>query len=127
MERIPNKFKFGVNEFEPLIQTCMTTLSSRIMNRYRRSMTEIVVKAFLAVADLESKDVNPDLIKVEEKVGGKLENIELIYEIIVDKDMSYPKMPKQIRHANIVILTCSFETPKPKIKHKVDIDTVEKF
>ncbi|PHU29820.1 T-complex protein 1 subunit epsilon [Capsicum chinense] len=96
----------------------MTTLSSRIVNRYRRRMTEIAVKAFLAVAYLESKDVNPDLIKVEEKVGGKLENTELIYEIVVDKDMSYPKMPKQIRHANIVILTCSFETPKPKIKHK---------
>ena len=29
--------------------------------------------------------------------------------------------------AKLAILTCPFEPPKPKTKHKVDIDTVEKF
>jgi len=64
---------------------------------------------------------------VEGKVGGKLEDTELIYGIVVDKDMSHPQMPKQIEDAKIAILTCPFEPPKPKTKHKVDIDTVEKF
>jgi T-complex protein 1 subunit epsilon len=90
-------------------------------------LAEIAVKAVLAVADLERKDVNLDLIKVEGKVGGKLEDTELIYGIAVDKDMSHPQMPKRIEDANIAILTCPFEPPKPKTKHKVDIDTVEKF
>jgi T-complex protein 1 subunit epsilon len=90
-------------------------------------LAEIAVKAVLAVADLERKDVNLDLIKVEGKVGGKLEDTELIYGIVVDKDMSHPQMPKQIEDAKIAILTCAFEPPKPKTKHKVDIDTVEKF
>ncbi|MBA0849074.1 hypothetical protein Goshw_010996 [Gossypium schwendimanii] len=67
------------------------------------------------------------MIKVEGKVGGKLEDTELIYGITVDKDMSHPQMPKQIEDAKIAILTCPFEPPKPKTKHKVDIDTVEKF
>ena len=40
------------------------------------------MKAVLAVADLERKDVNLDLIKVEGKVGGKLEDTELIYGIL---------------------------------------------
>ncbi|PHT45503.1 T-complex protein 1 subunit epsilon [Capsicum baccatum] len=62
LERIANKFEFGVNEFERLIQTCMTTLSSRIMNRYRRSMTEITVKAILAVADLENPIRNNSVV-----------------------------------------------------------------
>jgi len=90
-------------------------------------LAEIAVKAVLAVADLERKDVNLDLIKVEGKVGGKLEDTELVYGIIVDKDMSHPQMPKRIEDAKIAILTCPFEPPKPKTKHKVDIDTVEKF
>jgi len=76
---------------------------------------------------LDRKDVNLDLIKVEGKVGGKLEDTELIYGIVVDKDMSHPQMPKRIEDAKIAILTCPFEPPKPKTKHKVDIDTVEKF
>ena len=32
-----------------------------------------------------------------------------------------------LKDARIAILTCPFEPPKPKTKHKVDIDTVEKF
>ncbi|KAG6508847.1 hypothetical protein ZIOFF_034229 [Zingiber officinale] len=77
--------------------------------------------------DLERKDVNLELIKVEGKVGGKLEDTELIYGIVVDKDMSHPQMPKRIEDAKIAILTCPFEPAKPKTKHKIDIDTVEKF
>ena len=36
-------------------------------------------------------------------------------------------MPKRVDDARIAILTCPFEPPKPKTKHKVDIDSVEKF
>ncbi|MBA0805532.1 hypothetical protein Gohar_005039, partial [Gossypium harknessii] len=97
------------------------------VNRCKRPLAEISVKAVLSVADLERKDVNLDLIKVEGKVGGKLEDTELVYGITVDKDMSHPQMPKKIEDAKIAILTCPFEPPKPKTKHKVDIDTVEKF
>jgi chaperonin GroEL (HSP60 family) len=52
------------------------------VNRCKRTLAEIAVRAVLAVADLERKDVNLDLIKVEGKVGGKLEDTELIYGII---------------------------------------------
>ncbi|KAG7586189.1 Chaperonin Cpn60/TCP-1 family [Arabidopsis thaliana x Arabidopsis arenosa] len=121
------KFEFDVDNYESLVQTCMTTLSSKIVNRCKRSLAEIAVKVVLAVANLERKDVNLDLIKVEGKVGGKLEDTEFIYGILIDKDMSHPQMPKQIADAHIAILTCPFEPPKPKTKHKVDIDTVEKF
>ena len=97
------------------------------VGRCKRQMAEIAVQAVLAVADLERRDVNLDLIKVEGKSGGKLEDTELVKGIVVDKDMSHPQMPKRIENAKIAILTCPFEPPKPKTKHKVDIDTVEKF
>ena len=61
------------------------------------------------------------------KVGGKLEDTALVEGIVLDKDMSHPQMPKVLKDARIAILTCPFEPPKPKTKHKVDIDTVEKF
>ncbi|URE22688.1 T-complex protein 1 subunit [Musa troglodytarum] len=97
------------------------------VNRCKRALAEIAVKAVLAVADLERKDVNLDLIKVEVKVAGRLEDTELINGIVVDKDMNHPQMPKRIENAKIAILTCPFEPPKPKAKYKVDIDTIEKF
>lgn len=50
---------------EPLITTAMTTLGSKIVNRFHRQMAEIAVNAVLSVADMERKDVNFELIKVE--------------------------------------------------------------
>jgi len=64
---------------------------------------------------------------VDSKVGGALEDTALVKGVIVDKDMSHPQMPREVRDAKIAILTCPFEPPKPKTKHKLDITTVEEF
>jgi len=71
--------------------------------------------------------VNFELIKVEGKVGGKLEDSVLIRGIIVDKDFSHPQMPKIVKDAKMAILTCPFEPPKPKTKHKLDIRSAEDY
>ncbi len=65
----------------------MTTLSSKIINVYKRKMAQIAVDAVLCVADLENKDVNFDMIKMEGKVGGRLEETELIQGIVIDKEV----------------------------------------
>ena len=46
---------------------------------------------------------------------------------MLDKDFSHPQMPKELTDVKIAILTCPFEPPKPKTKHKVEIDSVAKF
>jgi len=84
-------------------------------------MAQIAVDAVLSVADLERKDVNFDLIKVEGKVGGRLEDTMLVKGVVVDKPMSHPQMAKEIKDAKLAILTCPFEPPKPKTKYKVRV------
>ena len=71
-------------------------------------MAKIAVDAVLAVANLDRKDVNFDLIKMEGKVGGTLEQTELVHGIILDKDFSHPQMPKVVKDAKMCILTCPF-------------------
>ena len=110
-----------------MIQTAMTTLGSKIVNRFHRQMAEIAVNAVLAVADMDRKDVNFDLIKLEGKTGGKLEDTMLVQGIIIDKDMSHPQMPKEITDAKIAILTCPFEPPKPKTKYQLNLSSAEDY
>ena len=57
-------------------------------------------------------------MQVDGKVGGKLEDTRLVNGIVIDKDMSHPQMPKNLKDVKIAILTCPFEPPKPKTKHK---------
>lgn len=88
---------------------------------------QIAVDAVLSVADLERRDVPFDLIKVSGKVGGSLEDTTLIRGVLLDKDMSHPQMPRSVQDAKLAILTCPFEPPRPKTKHKLDITSVEEY
>lgn len=124
---ISQTVQFSKTNLEPLVLTAMTTLSSKIINVHKRKMAEIAVNAVLSVADLDRRDVNFDLIKVEGKAGGKMEDTELIKGIVLDKDWSHPQMPREISNAKIAILTCPFEPPKPKTKHRLDITSPEAY
>ena len=107
------------NQQDTLLQTAKTTLNSKILHNHRDKMAEIAVQAVLKVADIERREVNFEQIRVEGKTGGSLEETELVNGIVIDKDISHPQMPKTIKDARICILTCPFEPPKPKTKHKV--------
>jgi len=112
-----------------LVETAATTLSSKIINVHKRKMAQIAVDAVLSVAVIEGdrSDVNFDMIKMEGKPGGRLEETELIKGIVIDKDISHPQMAKEIKDAKMCILTCPFEPPKPKTKHKLDITSKEDY
>lgn len=124
---ISDRVEFTKTNTVPLVDTAMTTLSSKIINVYKRKMAQIAVDAVLSVANLETNDVNFDMIKMEGKPGGRLEETELIRGIVIDKEFSHPQMPKEIKDAKICILTCPFEPPKPKTKHKLDITSKEAY
>lgn len=121
IKNIGDTVEWSEDNTQPLLDTAVTTLGSKIINRYQMQMARIAVDAVLAVADLKRKDVNFDLIKLEGKVGGKLEDTRLVRGIILDKPISHPQMAKTVTDAKIAILTCPFEPPKPKTKHKLDI------
>lgn len=127
LNTIAEGFPIDRDNVEPLIKTAMTTLGSKIINKCHRQMAEIAVNAVMAVADLEKRDVNFELIKLECKVGGRLEDTMLVRGVIVDKDFSHPQMPKKLRDVKLAILTCPFEPPKPKTKHKLDVTSVEDY
>ncbi len=127
LAKISEKIEFSSDHLEPLIETAATTLSSKIVHRYKQKMAKVAVEAVLCVADLERKDVDFELIKVEGRVGGTLEDTELVKGIIIEKDFSHPQMPKEINDAKICVLTCPFEPPKPKTKHKLDISSAEAY
>lgn len=110
-----------------LLKAARTSLGSKIVSKFHEKFANIAVDAVLQVADLDRKDVDFELIKVDGKVGGSLEDTKLIKGVILDKDMSHPQMPRSLTDVKLAILTCPFEPPKPKTKHKLDITSVEEF
>lgn len=127
LESIATTYSFSADNKEPLIKAAMTSLGSKVINRYHRTMAEVAVDAVFRVADLQRNDVDFELIKVRSKIGGKLEDIKIINGFLIDQEMSHPGMRKSVSHAKIAVLTCPFEPPKPKTTYKIDVDSVEKY
>jgi T-complex protein 1 subunit epsilon len=127
LDTISDSIPFTREKQQNLVKVAKTSLGSKIVSKAHDQFAQIAVDAVLSVADLERKDVDFELIKVDGKAGGSLEDSLLVKGVIVDKDFSHPQMPNEVRDAKIAILTCAFEPPKPKTKHKLDITSVEEF
>ena len=127
LEEIADTIPISKENHEVLLQTARSTLNSKVVNRHRDMLAKICVDAVLSVADMDRKDVNLGLIKVDGKVGGNLEDTALVSGIVIDKDFSHPQMPKVVNDPKIAILTCPFEPPKPKTKHTVYISNAEDY
>ena len=127
LDRISDSIEFSKDNTENLFKVAKTSLGSKIVSKAHDQFAQIAVDAVLSVADLERKDVDFELIKVDGKVGGALEDTLLVKGVIVDKDFSHPQMPSEVKDAKLAILTCAFEPPKPKTKHKLDITSVAEY
>lgn len=127
LKTIVEEFEGSEENLEPYIKVAMTSLGSKIINKCHRQMAEIAVNAVFAVVDPDLTDVNFELIKVEGKVGGRLEDTMLVRGVVVDKEFSHPQMEKEQHNVKLAILTCPFEPPKPKTKHKLDVTSVEDY
>lgn len=127
LDRISDTISFSTDDTENLVKVAKTALGSKIVSKAHDLFAHMAVDSVLAVADLERKDVDFELIKVDGKVGGALSDSLLVRGVIVDKDFSHPQMPSEVRDAKLAILTCAFEPPKPKTKHKLDITSVAEF
>ncbi|KAG1452446.1 hypothetical protein G6F56_007819 [Rhizopus delemar] len=127
LNKISDTIEFSKDNLDNLKKTAMTSLGSKIVSKCHEQFADIAVNAILSVADLERKDVDFELIKVDGKLGGSLEDTLLVHGVVVDKDMSHPQMPREVRDAKLAILTCAFEPPRPKTKHQLDITSVEEY
>eukprot|EP00834_Sanchytrium_tribonematis_P001369 NODE_33_length_36935_cov_1.609241.p9 type:complete len:387 gc:universal NODE_33_length_36935_cov_1.609241:15174-14014(-) len=108
-----------------LYQAAKTSLSSKIVAKFHDKFAKMAVDAVQSVN--ENGRVNLELVHVTSKLGGSLEETQLIQGVIIDKSFSHPQMPESVKDAKIAILTCPFEPPKPKTKHKLDVKDAKAY
>lgn len=70
LEEISVEIKFDKKNYADLVDAAKVSLGSKIVSKDQNKFAEIAVRAVLDVADLERKDVNLELIKIQEKTGG---------------------------------------------------------
>ena len=68
-----------------------------------------------------------DRIKVLKKKGEGMDQSELVKGIVVDKEISHPQMPKQVRNAKIALVNAKLEIEKTEFDAKININSPDQM
>ncbi|HLC55148.1 MAG TPA: thermosome subunit beta [Candidatus Nanoarchaeia archaeon] len=110
---------------ETLKKIATTAMTGKAAGFSRELLADLAVKAIKQVAD--SNEIDTENIKLEKKVGGGVEDSELIQGIVLDKEKVHPGMPKQMRNAKIALLDVAVEIKSAEIDTKIQISSPEQI
>lgn len=99
-----------------------TALTGKNAEVSKDRLCDILVKAITFVTDPDGK-VDIGHINVEKKVGGSVDDTNLIEGMVIDKERAHPSMPKSVKNARILLLNAALEFKKSEVNAKIDIST----
>ena len=116
--------KVSVNDIDILKKVAITSLSSKAVAGAREYIADIVTKAVTQVAELRGDKwyIDLDNIQIVKKHGGSINDTQIIYGIVVDKEVVHPGMPKRVENAKIALLDASLEVEKPELDAEIRIN-----
>ena len=107
-----------------LRKIAMTAITGKNAEIAKELLGEIAVKAVKRVLDITEKneiEFDKENIKIEKRVGGAIENSELIEGIVLEKEAVHPGMPKDVHDAKIALVDSAIEIKDTEIDAKIQI------
>ncbi|MBA5942131.1 MAG: TCP-1/cpn60 chaperonin family protein [Methanophagales archaeon] len=117
-------------EEEELKSVVETAITGKFSRASRDALVKIAIKAVKAVVEEDSEGkqvVDVDNISIEKKVGGRIDDTELVQGMVLDKEIVHPGMPRQIENAKIALINSSLEIKKTETSAEVKIKTSEQL
>lgn len=102
----------------------MTAMTGKGAETAKEYLSQIIVKALKDIAEVEGKEVLIDRenVKIEKKVGGSVEDTELVEGIILDKEKINSGMPAEVKNANIALIDSALEVKSTETEAKIQIN-----
>ena len=108
---------------DTLQKVAMTSMTGKSAEASRDYLAEIAVKAVRQVA--EEKDdhilIDKDMVKVEKKEGGTIDETELVQGVILDKEKVHGGMPSTVKNAKIALLNSPIEVKETETDAEINI------
>ncbi len=112
-----------------LLKIAETAMTGKGAESSKDKLSKLVVKAVKSVVEVEGgkKVVDIDNIKVEKKVGGSIEDSELIEGMVIDKERVHPNMPKVVKDAKIAMISEPVEFKKTEVDAEINITSPDQL
>jgi len=112
---------------ETLEKIAITAMTGKGTEHSKAHLAQITVKAIQGVNDHGEDGLDTANIKLEKKVGGSVEDTELITGIAIDKEKISSSMPKEVKNAKIALLDTAIEIKSTETDAKIQITDPEKM
>ena len=103
-----------------------TAMTGKGAEAAKEKLTELVVRAITMVADADGT-VDTEFVKVEKKVGGSIEESEIVEGMIIDKERVHPAMPRVVKNAKILLLNAAVEFKKTEVDAEISITSPDQL
>lgn len=114
------------DDLEMLQKIADTAMTGKGAEAAKGKLTELVVKAITMVADADGS-VDTDFVKVEKRVGGSIEDSEIVEGMIIDKERVHPAMPRVVKGAKILLLNAPVEFKKTEVDAEISITSPDQL
>lgn len=108
---------------DSLLKSASTSLNSKVVSQHSNLLAPLAVDAVMKVIDPLTA-INCDLrdIKLVKKLGGTVDDTELIDGLLLDKRTSGSDGPKKVEKAKIGLIQFCISPPKTDMEHNVVIN-----
>ncbi|MDP3728600.1 MAG: thermosome subunit beta [bacterium] len=108
----------SINDKETLKKIAITSMIGK-SGAAKEKLANLLLDAMQEV--VENNKFDMDAIKLEKKVGGGIEDSELIKGIVLDKERVNSAMPTKITNAKIALIDGALEVKSPETDTKIQI------
>ena len=117
------------NDEKTLKLIAMTSMSTKATVGTSEHLGTLATEAIRQIMEERDGKITADIdrIKVLKKKGESMDQSELIKGIVVDKEISHPQMPKQVRNAKIALLNAKLEIEKTEFDAKININSPDQM
>jgi archaeal chaperonin len=103
----------------------MTAMTGKGAENSKELLAKLCVEAVKQVS--EEGYIDTENIKIEKKIGGGIENSELIQGIVLDKERVNSGMPRNIENAKLALLDVALEIKNPEADTKVEVSSPDQL
>jgi archaeal chaperonin len=113
-----------IEDVENLKRIAVTSMASKSVSFNRDALSDLAVKAVIAVAEKKGDGYYVDLdnIQLIKKQGGSMTDTSLIEGVIVDKEKVHSGMPPRVENPKIALLDAALEIKKTEVDAKIEIN-----
>ncbi len=113
----------NIKDKELLKNIATTAMTGKGADASKEILAEMIVNAVSMVAEEVDGKMSIDAsdIKIEKKVGGGVEDTELVEGIVLDKERVHSGMPKSLQNAKVALIDAAIEVKDTEIDAKIQI------